>query len=248
MKAIDRFQRWFIGKGLLLVLVGGCSSAQIIEPFPRRKVDEPILLTHGFYRWNGIVAASPTTAPSVFPWNWEHPLSQGFNLVWTPLPVEMRIGLSDHVNMRINLLGDVYYRTFDFDWSPLVQWSLDGLIHPNVQWVQTVLTQVEIRRTTNPVHASLSTGMWPLWQPTSWFYVGPWLELLVEVNAPRSRYIGALPDDGGVGPRLRVPFGARLGLAPTKAWRAEAMWFHFELGYGNAYRTDQFVFTLSHLY
>lgn len=237
----------------------GCAS--LPGPGPREE-DRPYLVSADTAAWRTTLSwgSAPESSVAAFPWEWEQRIGN-WSLVWKPIPFEARfmahLEPQRMIGLRFNILGEPYYRSGDFNWSPFVEveWRERLTLDRGLRTV--LLLNPEIRRSGDPFNLTAELRSGPSFQLGAWLWLHPHMAIRPEVGSPIARYLGTPPPQtagapGSLNWRWRFPIGAEarirlpdlLGLGGlSQGWLGvDATWYH--LGYGD-HSSVQILSTLS---
>jgi hypothetical protein len=202
-------------------LLPHCATSNAPEKLPGRELTRPYTHPEGVSSWefSGSFATQTTTA---FPFYWKQGLTDRWMLVWIPIPFEARYQVradeKGFWGLRANILGKLYLRTQNFDWSPFIEsahrWILNDWFALETQATFTA----EIRRVGPSPNFVEAIEFGPLFQIGERVWVAPRLSTWIEFGEPRSLYIGDLPAAVNKHMKIRVPLVLHAGVYLARQW------------------------------
>ena len=222
--------RKVLRSALIVLAVGlfaACGTSRVLESYPDREIERPLTLPKGLSVWSPIIVAARNDniatqggasavdmSFSFYPWYWELGLTDRFTLIWFPIPLAARYSVLRHARgelaVAFNLIGEPYYRRWDFDWSPYFEVLTRNHISTGAAVETRFLAQADVRRSGDPLSGTLSWELGSRFQLNSLVAVRPYLEPGLEFGSPRARYLGSLPPADSRSPHFRLPLGAKL--------------------------------------
>lgn len=169
------------------------------------------------------------TDVGVFPLAFELGVSETLTLIFTPLPLQLRWQPlrwdGGWAGLYFNVLGPLYTRLVDFNWSPKLELRARQKLLPWLALEAAVSNETELSTKAPQYSTTFGPEFGLLAQILDFWAVGASVTAAIEYGDPRSRYLAELPR-GRVGSGLLPTWPLRF---ETQVFVAER--FQFEAAY-----------------
>ena len=243
---------------LVLATTASCGTPTLNHEFPSSETGRPLTLSQGLSSWSPILTAARNTialaesssAAIFYPFYWEQGLTDKLTLIWFPIPLAARYSLSRDRRQELaiagNLIGEPYYRGWDFDWSPYAELLTKHRVSEDVAIKTKLLAQADIRKAGDLLSGAVSWEAGPWFQLSYAIAVRPYLEPTLEFGNPRARYLGSLPPEDPHFRHFRMPIGMDVSLTFSSQWNLSTDFRLLRVNYPEGYISAQSLCRLSY--